>query len=98
MKVGCRNPFLESGPIVTGKNKTMERCALDFKEILNKQNASDGITNEVQTTSNDITEGEEVPTLYKVQKAIRRLRNNREPGEDRIVADLIKYGKEPREK
>ncbi|KAL3283031.1 hypothetical protein HHI36_006190, partial [Cryptolaemus montrouzieri] len=40
-------------------------------------------------------EGDDIPTIEDVEKAIDKTRNNHAPGEDEIAAELIKFGDEP---
>lgn len=89
---GCRN---ETGAIVISEREVMEKWANHFKILLNKEQQEHIVLetiHEIDAENNQNAEQDDIPTINEVGEAIKKMRNNRSPGEDDIVAELIKYG------
>jgi hypothetical protein len=82
----CKN---KQGEIVGEEKDVLEVWATYFKELLNPK--TNTITSEetiyFQPESNIMA-----PTLQETLGVIRNLQNNRAPGEDSVILELIKYG------
>ena len=79
----------ENGEIITDESKVIERWRTYFEELLNRPEPD----NPVEPI---ILFGPELeikaPTMYDVISAIKRLRNIKSPGIDKIPAEIWKYG------
>jgi hypothetical protein len=79
----------KQGLIIGDEEKILEVWAEYFYELLNPQ--FNGITPEEKTYFGpewDI----KPPTIQDVSRAIRNMKNNTTPGEDLIMAELLKHG------
>uniref|UniRef100_A0A0K8SN56 Reverse transcriptase domain-containing protein n=1 Tax=Lygus hesperus TaxID=30085 RepID=A0A0K8SN56_LYGHE len=82
----CRD---REGNIVAGKQEVLQRWAEHFEEQLNdNQTASDGQV----TTPPSVPIEDEPPSLGEVEKALKKLKNNKSPGIDELPAELFKKG------
>uniref|UniRef100_A0A8D8RIQ9 Craniofacial development protein 2 n=2 Tax=Cacopsylla melanoneura TaxID=428564 RepID=A0A8D8RIQ9_9HEMI len=90
---GCRN---DRGVVDLDERNTINKWTQYFKELLNPDNVEPlrSETQEHETTPQnrqaDDNEEEDAPNITEVKKAIQRLKNNRAPGEDGIVAEMWK--------
>ncbi|KAI5708261.1 hypothetical protein M8J77_019306 [Diaphorina citri] len=83
---GCRN---KNGTIETDERKVIERWTNHFKNLLNKNYPEENVPDANPTNTNP---GQDFPSSEEVGAVIRKMKNNKAPGEDDIVAELIKYG------
>jgi hypothetical protein len=77
--------------ILSSDETILERWTQHFEELLNgntPERVEDVTT--VQKQGNFETE-EPIPTINKIEQAIKRLRNNKAPGIDLILAELVKF-------
>jgi hypothetical protein len=84
----CRE---NEGMILGSYEAILERWAQHFEELLHG-NAPERVEDmtTVQKQGNSETE-EPVPTINEIEQAVKRLRNNKAPGIDRIPAELVKF-------
>ena len=85
----CRN---NEGKIVEGETEIMKRWTEYFTNLLNKKNV-DKETEECESKVQGPEQMNEEPTVEEVRTSIYQIKNNIAPGEDSIVAELIKNGR-----
>ena len=85
----------KDGSIIYGQNEVLAWWNEHFNDLLNKSNihkyaaAEDGDT---QSVEGPIAEEMNPPTLEELEKATKKLKNNKAPAADGITAELFKHG------
>ena len=80
------------GNLITGKKAEQERWTEYFKEVLNREEPNNPITEEEEVELKDMIEeiDTQEPTLGEVTEVIKGLQNGKSPGIDSITAELLK--------
>ena len=82
----------KKGILISGKKEVQERWTEHFKEVLNREEPEDPITEDEECEFTEMIEEIAVhePTLREVKEVIKGLRNGKAPGIDSITADILK--------
>jgi hypothetical protein len=93
-EVGCKD---KKGEIIGEQEKILQRWSENFHEQLNDTDAERLSEEEIEKTdnkngwNNNINILEDIPTQEEIDNTTKKLRNNRSPGEDIIISEMIKY-------
>ena len=82
----------KNGNLVSGKAEVLARWTEHFKEVLNREEPENPITEEEECELPNILEeiSVEEPTQSEVRTALKRLQSGKSPGIDNITAELLK--------
>ena len=83
----------DKGKVLTEKQQVLERWKHYFNEALNRELTPEHTNSEHE--AENLKEEVEIPppTHNEVRDIIQKLRNNKAPGPDNIISDLIKGGR-----
>lgn len=81
----------KNGDVLTDEIMVLNRWAQHFQYLLNEDEIP---TDQAKDIQSDDEDSEIIPTLRDVRRSIRKLKNNRAPGDDNITAELLKYAGE----
>ena len=85
-----------SGKLIEGDDKILEHWLRYFKTQFERENSEEENEEEVFLTAESLVKK---PSQEEMEKAIRNLKTNKEPGEDDIIAELIKNAsREPKKR
>ena len=89
----CRN---EDGSLISNELEILDRWVRHFNKLLNGRKDNECVTF-TTTSSNQLLKGKtqdtiDVPTIEEIETALKKLQNNKVPGTDNILAELLKFG------
>jgi hypothetical protein len=83
----------KNGKLVGEEKEILGRWAEHFRELMNKNEDSEiSFSKDLRRDGDEEERNVEIPLREEVESVINKIRNNRTPGEDDVVAELIKYG------
>ena len=82
----------KNGNLISGKTEILSRRTEHFKEVLNREEPHNPITEDDEIDLEEVIEDISVnrPSKEEVQTAIKKLRNGKSPGIDSNAAELLK--------
>ena len=89
----CRN---ENGSLISNEQEILNRQVRHIDKLLNGRKNNECVTF-TTISSNQILNGKtqdttDVPTIEEIETALKKLKNNKAPGTDNILAELLEFG------
>lgn len=80
----------KNGNIINNKMGILDRWREHFGKLLNSDDNVNEEQNHINEQQSTEIEEEDPPSLNEVRKAVRKLKNNKSPGEDAIPIEMIR--------
>lgn len=79
----------KNGNIINNKMGILDRWREHFGKLLNSDDNVNEEQNHINEQQSTEIEEEDPPSLNEIRKAVRKLKNNKSPGEDAIPIEMI---------